>query len=231
MKRPITELKDTHKGEDVWIIGSGSSMDYIDPSFFDNKITIGVNDVYKKYEHCSYNFMIDNGGIDIPRTKIPLEEIIEYVETKSPSSKVVVSEYDCGVLLRAKNEHDTTTDYWYFETLDTQCTPVDYSVLGTDKLIVGASVITSALHFAAYLGAKNIILCGCDCGHIDGNSYFKELGPLKGSNLEEKEMTTWLEGINLQNIATRDAILDKFDVNIHSLNPFINLGLEGHKYH
>ena len=76
MKRPITELKDTHKGEDVWIIGSGSSMDYIDPSFFDNKITIGVNDVYKKYEHCSYNFMIDNGGINIPRTKIPLKEML-----------------------------------------------------------------------------------------------------------------------------------------------------------
>jgi len=225
MKRPITELKDTHKGEDVWIIGSGSSMDYIDPSFFDNKITIGANEAYKKYEHCSYNFMIDNGGIDIPRTKIPLEEIIEYVETKSPSSKVVVSEYDCGVLLRAKNEHDTTTDYWYFETLDTQCTPVDYSVLGTDKLIVGASVITSALHFAAYLGAKNIILCGCDCGYIDNKCHLEEYGPVK------EETPTWLEGINAQNIKTRDAILDKFDINIHSLNPFINLGLEGHKYH
>ena len=54
--------------------------------------------------------------------------------------------------------------------------------------------------------------------------HLEEYGPVK------EETPTWLEGINAQNIKTRDAILDKFDINIHSLNPFINLGLEGHKY-
>ena len=39
----IKELKDVHNGQDIWIIGAGSSMDFVDPSFFDNKICISVH--------------------------------------------------------------------------------------------------------------------------------------------------------------------------------------------
>ena len=44
----ITELKDKHKGEDIYVIASGKSIDFIDDSFFDGKILIGVNQAYKK---------------------------------------------------------------------------------------------------------------------------------------------------------------------------------------
>ena len=43
--RYIDSLKDVHKNQDIWVIGAGSSMNYVDPSFFDNKITVGLNHV------------------------------------------------------------------------------------------------------------------------------------------------------------------------------------------
>ena len=36
------ELKDIHKGEDIWILNAGSSMNFVDNSFFDNKITMSL---------------------------------------------------------------------------------------------------------------------------------------------------------------------------------------------
>ena len=53
MNKSITELKNIHKGQDIWIIGAGSSMDYVDSSFFDNKICISVNQMYQ-YFPCEY---------------------------------------------------------------------------------------------------------------------------------------------------------------------------------
>ena len=49
MKTPLTELKNKHLGDDVWVVLAGSSMDYINHNFFENKIVIGVNQVYKHY--------------------------------------------------------------------------------------------------------------------------------------------------------------------------------------
>ena len=31
--RYIDSLKDKHKNEDIWVIGAGASMNYVDPSF------------------------------------------------------------------------------------------------------------------------------------------------------------------------------------------------------
>jgi len=41
-----------------------------------------------------------------------------------------------------------------------------------DHLVVSYSTITSAIHLAAYMGAKNIILVGHDSGTLDGECNF-----------------------------------------------------------
>jgi hypothetical protein len=46
--KELIEFKNLHKGEDIYVIASGKSVDFIDNSFFENKITIGINQVYKK---------------------------------------------------------------------------------------------------------------------------------------------------------------------------------------
>ncbi len=70
----ISELKDKHKGEDIWVIAAGSSMDYVDESFFSNKIVIGQNQTYKKYP-CDYIVMKDcNEKPRFPRSIEKLDE-------------------------------------------------------------------------------------------------------------------------------------------------------------
>ena len=45
MTQNITSLKDLHKGEDIYVLGSGTTLDFIDKDFFSNKITVSVNEV------------------------------------------------------------------------------------------------------------------------------------------------------------------------------------------
>ena len=49
----MKELKNIYKNKDIWILLAGSSMDYVDKSFFDNKICIGVNQMFQ-YFPCEY---------------------------------------------------------------------------------------------------------------------------------------------------------------------------------
>ena len=44
----LVEYKNKYKGQDIYVIASGKSLDFIEPDFFENKITIGINQVYKK---------------------------------------------------------------------------------------------------------------------------------------------------------------------------------------
>ena len=40
MYKYLRELKNIHKGQDIYIVGSGASLNHLDFSFIDNKITI-----------------------------------------------------------------------------------------------------------------------------------------------------------------------------------------------
>jgi hypothetical protein len=39
----LSELAGKHQGETVWVTGSGHSLSFIDPKFFDDKVTVAVN--------------------------------------------------------------------------------------------------------------------------------------------------------------------------------------------
>ena len=104
--------------------------------------------------------------------------------------------------------------------------------VGTDDIIVSYSSITSAIHLAAYMGAKNVVLCGHDCGTIDGQvtikDYYKNIRPVQG-NLRGYNhwLTNQIEG---HTIALKSKLKEIYGTNVYSLNPFVNIGLEGHKY-
>jgi len=44
----LNDFENIHKGLDIYIICSGKSLDFINNDFFNGKITIGINQVYKK---------------------------------------------------------------------------------------------------------------------------------------------------------------------------------------
>ena len=102
-----------------------------------------------------------------------------------------------------------------------------------NSLYVSFSTITTGIHLAAYMGAKNIILVGHDCGTLNGECNFTAYHTKQTRGLvwkNEKDYTKWLLDIEGITIELKKTLQEKYSCNICSLNPFINFNLEGNIY-
>jgi hypothetical protein len=222
MIKTIESLKNIHLDEDIYVIASGASMDYVHPSFFDGKITIGINQVYKKYT-CTY---------------LIRKEVNLIKNSLDSGSKVIVSEFDSGNLYGGSQKLNTNKikhpNLYYFEHPNNEHKKINTDIITKDgnKLVVSFSTVTTAIHLAAYLGAFNIILCGHDAGVLDGKMHFEgysdglEVTPWKSWN----QYRQWLRVIETQTVAVKNKLEEVYGINVLSMNPFVNFGLEGHKY-
>ncbi len=210
--KSIGELKDIYSGYDIYVVASGASAGFIDPSFFNNKLAIGVNEVWKRFANMDYVVRKESKWMSAA-----------IAASRQFGFKLIVSQHNCGML---KYEKNTGADY-YFEHLDNGLQDIDLSVVGTDKIVVSYSTITSAIHVAAYMGAANIILVGHDCGTLDGNTNIAGYAEaLHGAQFYRE----FLKVIEPQTVALRDKLKEVYSCNVYSLNPFVNFGLEGHEY-
>ena len=217
MKTSTTTLKEKHKGEDIWVVAAGPSMNHVHPSFFEGKTTIGVNRVGKRF-NCTYIVSKDAVGY---------KEVADNIK----NSALIMSKYERGDPGTVLN--DVPYDFYYFDHPAKPNQAPDLSVIGTDQIVVSFSTITSALHLACYMGAKNIIICGHDCGVIDMEAAFKGYytKDLKPHQVTAEGYARFVSNdIEQHTIALKKVLQTAYDVNIHSLNPFINFGLEGHTY-
>ena len=160
----ITELKDIYKGLDIWCVLAGSSMDYIDPSFFEDKIVIGLNQVYKKFP-CHYIVIKD--CLEGPRFPRSIEELDKL------GIPLLFSKYYKGHPPQKNIANHSNAYYFEHNPRKKGRFKEELKDLKDDEIYVGKSTVTSLMHIAAYMGAKNIILCGHDCGKLDNNNYFK----------------------------------------------------------
>lgn len=202
--KPITELKNIHKGKEIWVVCSGSSLNHVAPRFFSGRITIGVNDVWKKFP-CTYYIRKDE--LHIEDSAHPLI-VPEYKSAGYNFGKHVYGDYvfqhrDTAIEVHNHTEHLEHEDW----------------------LVTCSSTTPSAIHLAAYMGASIIMLAGHDCGTLDGNIHISEY-----KEPDREWYLNWLFRIERESLQTRDWVEDKYGCLIYSLNPFLNLGLEGHTY-
>jgi hypothetical protein len=210
--KPISELKNIHNGHDLYVVASGASAGYIEQSFFNNKIAIGVNQVWKRFSNLDYIVRKESTWMDVTQAA-----------SKSMGFKTIMSRHNCGALGYGENDGG---DY-VFDHPDNAITKLDLDVIGTDKIVVSYSTITSAIHIAAYMGAANIVLIGHDCGTLDGQVNFPDYGEAIGGADFYRKFITQIEP---QTLTLRERIKEVYGCPIYSLNPFINFGLEGHRY-
>lgn len=210
--RPISDLKNIHIGHDLYVVASGASAGYIEERFFDNKIALGVNQVWKRFSNMDYIIRKENWGMAAAQTA-----------SKSMGFKLIASQYNCGSYDLGQNKD---ADYVFCHDNNTN-EKINLDVVGTDWIVVSYSTITSAIHIAAYMGAANIVLVGHDCGLLDGEINFPGYGEAIGGSGFYRKFITLIEP---QTLALRDRIKEVYGCNIYSLNPFINFGLEGHRY-
>ena len=203
----------------MYVLGSGATLNFIDPKFFYKKITVCVNDV---------------GEIYLPTTKYVVTkyhpEAIAYARNM-PDVNVVVSRGSLGgpyysALPALKNLY--TFDHNINKGPSTS-TVIDWPT-EDHSLYVSWSSITSAMHFAAYLGAKNIIMVAHDCGELDDKSWVDGYVYNNWDNSKVEEAKERNKQFEIQSIAVKNKLKQLYGCNIYSLNPFINYNLEGVKY-
>jgi len=219
-----TRLKNIHLNKDIYVLGSGSSMNFIDKSFLKDKISIGSNSIWKFFP-VTYSLFKHKEFID---------------EAVKNNQKVIIAKHDCGDI-RKEIVENKNSDYIFthkkgrFEDMDANFNE-NINAIGKDEdIFVSYSTITSCIHLAAYMGAKNIIILGHDCGFIDGVSHVKNYAQhLIDFHKTEKAFNDyhnmWFKIVSQDTIRLKQKLKEVYGCNIYSINPFINFGLEGHKY-
>lgn len=252
-RRPIAlrDLKNRHAGEDVYLIASGKSLDYIDVSFFHGRVTVGINNVWRRFKDLSYlvrkefnpsgfRMVLDQAGSNT--THIVTRG--SYGNRNDHSEKLVMTHFrsalDAGRIVIAPHSLNTASTGHRLVKLPSG-----------DQLVTSDSTITTGIHLAAYLGARSIILCGHDQGLLDDEANFKDYHDAKSLGMvwNRQVKTTrgilsgqaaynaWLGGsigsinITRDTLILRDLLHERYPgLLIYSLSPFIGLGLEGHKF-
>ena len=207
---PMDDYENLHEGETIYVLGSGATLDYLTPDFFDDKLTIAVNFVGSVYGLKGYYCFS------------------HYHEDAQHEAK----REDCIGAFTPEREHGTdgvfagcagnlTTFGTRTGRPGTSFDPhdKDWPVL-SGQLTIGSSSIHGAMHLAAHMGAKFIVLVGADCGSLGGRDRVD--GYVPGDS-------HWaLYEMHLRSMKQR--LWDVYSCQVYSLNPFVNYSLEGVPY-
>ena len=204
-----SELEGLHDGETLWVLGSGPSLNYIDGAFFDDKVTVSTNfsaralGIHPHYAFSHYHHNAESLLAD--------------------SSCVVTIERDTITQSLWQDEqphHLVLAPTQYDKPPGSAWNPITSHKPGLDQIAYGSSSLHGAMHLAAHLGASYIMLVGADCGTIDGEHRVKDYPD------GDKLWTLY----NSHHKLMKDYLEQNYPVKVHSLNPFINLNLEGHTF-
>lgn len=206
-----SELEGLHDGETLWVLGSGPSLNYIDGAFFDDKVTISTNfsaralGVHPHYAFSHYHHNAESLLAD--------SSCVVTIEHDTITQSLWQDEQPHSLVLAPTQYDKPPGSAW---------NPITSHKPGPDQVTYGSSSLHGAMHLAAHLGASHIILVGADCGQIDGADRVKDYQVQNGHTL-------W-QLYDRHHQLMKQYLEDTYPVKVHSLNPFINLNLEGHTF-
>jgi hypothetical protein len=215
--RRLSSFANMHRGSDIYVLGSGPSLSFIDAGFFRNKIVVATNEVAERM-----------GLYAVTRTVYTHSHYhVETVELalRYPKHYFFCPNGDRGFEGTPKQFLDNLTYYPH------RPTKYDFNVDDawplSGGLIVGSTSTHGAMHLACLMGASNVILAGVDCGMIDGAA--NQEGYVSG-NLASPDPLPWLARWEEHLRSVKARLVAEYGVRIYSLNPFMNMNLEGHTW-
>ena len=219
----LQDFKNLHEHEDVYVLGSGPSLTFVDPLFFTGKVVVATNKVAERlglYDYVSDLYTVSHYHSDV-----------EELAALHPMHDYFTPEGDQGFAGEPyKTDYPAAVNFYR-----NKVTSFDFDVdrMWPDdpdsELIVGSTSMHAAMHFACLLGASTVLMVGADCGMIDGQS--NQSGYVSG-NLDRplQEQAEWLARWEKHLRAVANKLRSHYSVNIMSINPFINLNLESHVF-
>ncbi len=221
--RPVSELYGRHAGADIYVVGSGTSMRVLPPSFLDGKITIGLNMAWK-------NVPVRYGITIGPHLNVP-----EFIDGEAPHPEitwVTKSGKARKVLTPEQFEHADRTFYTFSVRsgggprpdhadlgVNDAARVLDYVRRPTGELLYQwSSISQTAANLAANMGARNVILVGCDNCALGGNHHAHRQHTKWLDKQPEERYLQYYEGL-----AEVRAALRERGVNLVALTPFLKL--------
>jgi len=208
----LDRFRNTKQGEDVYVLGSGKTLDFYPKSFFDDKTLIGVNHGWRwvvdfvdfmvtKYHHLALRSLdFDNVGT--------------VVVTRGLRGHHDLEQLDDDRLCVVEHNHNTV-EKWAGEWPE-------------NGLVASHSSITTAMHLAAVLGAKNIIMLGADCGVLDEETNLT--GYANNVQHGVSNQASLFSSFDRQNRICANIIREKYGANVVSMLPFVTPNMEGHSF-
>lgn len=204
-----------------YVLGSGPTAGLIHPSFYEGQNVVATNLVGERLG------LYERGGCAKLLTHSHYHEDTYLLAGKYPNYMFWTPNGDRG--FEGKPGRTDLGNVFHYPH---KVTSYDFNVDeawpdNPTGLVVGSTSVHGSIHLACKFGATHIILVGVDCGMLDGQ--VNQQGYLSG-NLDAGDPMPWLARWELHLRQVTNRISQEYDVRIHSLNPFLNLNLEGHQW-
>lgn len=218
--RCVSELNNRHAGTDIYILGTGASVRVFPLSFLSGKIVIGLNMAWKLFP-VQYAITI-RPELNIPEfmeRESARPEIIWVTKynklTSDPQKKFVMENRDRFFMYRTDGKKNTAAP----DQPSDVGRILDWVRNSSDNyLYLWSSISQSAVNLAANMGAKNIILVGCDNCSLFGNHHAHNQHTMWKGAEPNFRYRQYYEGL-----AEVRAALRARGVNLLSLTPFMSL--------
>jgi hypothetical protein len=218
--RSVSELYGRHAGADIYVVGTGTSVRVFPLDFLKGKITIALNQAWKLFDPLYAITMM-------PKLNIP--EFIEGEQARpailwiSKPSKVAAQCTPAEIELANTRfygfENDGHASFNSLDEISDTGRVLDWvRTPHPDKLYLWTSISQSAMNLAANMGARNIILVGCDNAALAENHHAHGQHTMWRNEAPDGRYMQYYEGV-----AEVRAALRKRGVNVISATPFVKL--------
>lgn len=219
--REVNELYGSHQGADIYIVGTGTSLRVFPPAFFAGRITIGLNLAWRTVP-VTYGITI-HPDLNVPEFidgETPRPEITWIVKgdkLKGMAEDHVRYGRDRFYNFRTDGKADTSTSIT--GRSDQGRVPQWLREPTGNFLYLWTSIAQPAVNLAANMGARNIILVGCDNAALGGNHHSSQQHTMWQGASPEQRYREYYEGL-----AEARSVLRERGINVVSMNPFLTLG-------
>jgi hypothetical protein len=197
------------------VFGSGGTLNHLHPEFFADKLVVSTNlasvkfGVRPDFVFSHYHYVATDA--------LPLGVPVLTLASDTRSQQPWQGERPDNLVLIPQDSYVGPSDVW--------------DVFGRhkprpDSLAYGSSSLHGAMHLAAWIGAKHLVMVGADCGILDGKVNLEGYGILGGPGDTDRILSLY----NRDHRRMKDWLVANYGVTVYSLNPFINLNLEGHTF-
>ncbi|PSB06375.1 hypothetical protein C7B62_23005 [Pleurocapsa sp. CCALA 161] len=228
MVKFVSELYNKYPGSDIYVVGTGASLRVFPLSFLEGKIVIGLNMAWKV---APVQYAITNH----PDLNIP-----EFMPDEQPHPEITwISGYqkkEAGIALKGVESAEmieyAKNNFYFFDHLHPDRLNTQAPNLPCDRgrvlewvrkptenyLYFWGSISNAGVCLAANMGAKNVILIGCDnCSLLANHHAHNQHVRWKGVNPNQRYRQYY------EALAEVRTELRTRGVNILSLTPFVNL--------